>query len=69
MKRYNIKCRDDRHEYIDVLREDDEGFGIRITRISDGCEKTIEETISRHMFDLCLKTGHIYEMDEDAAVA
>jgi len=67
MKRYNLKCRDDRLEYIDVLKEDDETFFIRITRVIDGYEKTTEDTLSRHMFDMCLKTGHIYELADDEA--
>ena len=70
MKRYNVKCRGDHLEYIDVLKEEDDNFFIRITRIIDGYEKTTEETLSRNMFDMCLKTGHIHEIaDNEAEVA
>jgi len=61
MKRYCVKCRNDRIEYIEVVNEIEDGFLIRLTRMHEGIEKTMEETISRPLFDLCLKTGHIYE--------
>ena len=67
MKRYWIKCRDDRIEYIDIVGDIENGYMVRLTRISDGSEKTSEETITRHLFDLCLKTGYIYEMPVEAA--
>jgi hypothetical protein len=66
MKRYNVKCRKDQTEYIDILNEDEDGFFIRHTRLSDGSERIAEEAISKHLFDLCLKTGHIYEIATDA---
>jgi hypothetical protein len=62
MKRYCIKCRTGRIEYIDMLRETEEGFFIRLTRLSDGNEKITEEFMTRHLFDMCLKTGYIYEI-------
>jgi hypothetical protein len=51
-----------RIEYVDILRETEEGFFIRLTRLSDGNEKITEEFMSRHLFDICLKTGYIYEI-------
>lgn len=61
MKRYCIKSRSGRTEYLDIVREIEDGFLIRLTRISDGNEKIIEESLTRHLFDICLKTGYIYE--------
>ena len=67
MKRYCIKCRAGRLEYFDIISEDDNGFTIRLTRLSDGSEKIVEETISRHLFNICVKTGYIYELEKAAA--
>jgi hypothetical protein len=67
MKRYYIKCRPGRIEYIDIIRETGEGFFIRLTRLSDGNEKIIEESMPRHLFNVCLKTGYIYEAVNEAA--
>ncbi|MDR1240217.1 MAG: hypothetical protein LBK27_08880 [Treponema sp.] len=67
MKRYCIKCRTGRVEYIDMLRETEEGFFIRLTRLSDGNEKISDEFMTRSLFDMCVKTGYIYEMTQEAS--
>jgi hypothetical protein len=67
MKRYCIKCRADRIEYIEIIKEIEDGYLIRLTRLSDGSEQTREETMTRHLFNICLKTGHIYEIAGEAA--
>ena len=62
MKRYYIKSRPDRLEYLDILSETDEGYKIRLTKICDGDEKIREEFINRHLFDICVKTGYLSEL-------
>lgn len=73
MKRYCIKCRPDRAEYLDILRETDDGYRIRHIKVSDGDERVSEEYIDRHLFDICVKTGYLSElaanMDLAAATA
>ena len=66
MKRYCIKSRTGNIEYFDILSEDEEGFKVRLTRINDGNEKTTETYMTRHLFELCQKTGYIYEVDKVA---
>jgi len=67
MKRYCIKCRTGRIEYFDIISERDDSYNIRITKLSDGNERIIDETMSRTLFDICLQTGYIFEL-ESAAV-
>ena len=62
MKRYYITCRPGKSEYLDILSETDEGYNIRITKISDGDEKIKEDFINHHLFDICLKTGYLSEL-------
>ena len=69
MKRYSIKCRPDHVEFIDIVREIEDGYLIRLTRLYDGNEKISEETMTRHLFNLCLKTGYIYELLSETAAA
>ena len=66
MKRYCIKSRAGSIEYFDILSEDEEGFKVRLTRIYDGNEKITETYMTRHLFELCQKTGYIYELDKVA---
>jgi hypothetical protein len=70
MKRYCIKSRTGKIEYFDIISENENDFLIRIYRLSDGSEKVIEESMTRHLFDMCVKTGYIYELEmPDAVVA
>ena len=57
--RYYIKCEKGRSEFLDILRETGDGYYIRLTRIKDDYEKTIEEFISKQLFNICLNTGYI----------
>ena len=67
MKRYIIKSEPGRMEYLDILAETDDGYSVRITRSKDGNEKIIEELLSRHLFNLCVKTGFLYEMVQSSS--
>ncbi|MDR2021292.1 MAG: hypothetical protein LBQ14_11070 [Treponema sp.] len=64
MKRYCIKGQPGNIEYLDILDEKEDGFIIRVTRIRGGYEKILEEFISRHLFEICLKTGFISLLEE-----
>lgn len=67
MKRYCIKCREGRLDYFDILSETEDGYRIRLTRLSDGNKKTMEDSISRNLFNMCVKTGYIFEVASPAA--
>jgi hypothetical protein len=69
MKRYSIKNQTDSAEFIEILKEIEDGFIIRHTRLKNGYEKSNEETISRHLFNICLKTGYLTEPVLEAALA
>ncbi|MCL1815892.1 MAG: hypothetical protein FWG27_08770 [Treponema sp.] len=64
MKRYCIKSRPGKEEYLDILGENDEGYRIKVTRICEGYEKTREDFINHHLFDICLKTGYLSALAE-----
>ena len=67
MKRYCIKCRTGKIEYFDIIGENETEYQIRLTRVSEGIEKIIEESMSRDLFDMCIKTGYIFEMETATA--
>jgi hypothetical protein len=67
MKRYCIKCETGRVEFLDILYETDSGYMTRVIRVKDGYEKVIEEFMPHHLFDLCIRTGYLYEMKEAAS--
>ena len=67
MKRYCIKCRAGKLEFFDIISENDDGYKIRLTRLSDGNERSVEESMPRHLFNICVKTGYIFELESVAA--
>ena len=67
MKRYCIKCRSGRIEYFDIISESDDAYKIRLTRLSDGSERIIEESMPRTLFKMCLQTGYIFELEAATA--
>jgi hypothetical protein len=64
MKRYNIKCLPGSTEYIDILKETEEEYLVRFTRNNNGNIKTSDETITRHLFNICVQTGYLNPMTE-----
>ena len=66
MKRYNIKSMSGKTEYIDILQESDDAYHVRFTRNNNGYIKTTEETITRHLFNICVQTGYLNPMTESS---
>jgi len=68
MKRYCIRSREGKLEYFDIMSETDSEYKIRRTQLVEGTARTIEETMSRQLFDMCFKTGYIFEMETAEAI-
>jgi len=66
MKRYNVKCLPGNTEYIDILEELDDEYLVRFTRNNGERIKTTEETINRHLFNVCVQTGYLYPLTESS---
>jgi hypothetical protein len=66
MKRYSIRCLPGTTEYIDILQELENEYLVRFTRNNNGSVKTTEETITRHLFNICVQTGYLHPMVESA---
>jgi hypothetical protein len=66
MKRYRVKSQTGKTEYIEIIGEIEDGYLIRLTRLFEGNERISEEIMTRHLFNICLKTGYIYETPEEA---
>ena len=67
MKRYCVKCRAGKLEFFDIISENEDGYRIRLTRLSEGNERIVEESMPRHLFNICVKTGYIFELERCAA--
>ena len=60
MKRYYIKSDPGMVEYMDILGENNEGYKIRVTRITNGEERTLNEFMTYRLFDTCLNGKYLY---------
>ena len=67
MKRFSVKCQPGKTEFIDILRETDDSYLVRFTRLADGNERTTEETITRSLFNICVQTGYLNPLEEPVA--
>ena len=69
MKSYSLKSLGNKKDYITIVSEKEDGFVIRIVRDQDGYEDIKTDWLSRELFDCCLRTGYLTEMDPVEAVA
>ncbi|HNY22624.1 MAG TPA: hypothetical protein PKO22_10795 [Treponemataceae bacterium] len=69
MKNYYIRSNPGSADYLSVIRETDEGFMVRIYRDLDGYEKVIDDFMTKMLFESCVRTGYIAEMEENKATA
>jgi len=67
MRNFCIKTTAGAADYLAVMSENEDGLMVRIFRDMDGYEKIIEEFMSRSLFESCLRTGYIVEMEDKSA--
>lgn len=61
MKRYDVKSAAGSHAVMDVLSQGAHGYQVRITRSYETWDESIEEFMSRELFESLLRTGYIRE--------
>ena len=64
MKQFRVKGVPGVETYVRLLGENSEGYVILITSMSEAGIRETEETISRHLFDACVRTGYLAETQE-----
>ncbi len=67
MKQFRVKGVSGVETYLRLIGENTEGYVILITSISETGVRETEETISRHLFDACIRTGYLSECPEPVA--
>ena len=69
MKNYYIRSNPGSADYLSILGETDEGYMVRIYRDLDGYEKIIDEFMTKVLFESCIRTGYLVEMEENRIAA
>jgi hypothetical protein len=63
MKAYRIKGSKDRTEILEILREKPEGYQVKITRDRSGWLEEKNEFMPRELFETCLRTSYLTEVN------
>lgn len=69
MKSYSLKSLGNKNDYMTILRETDEGYVIRIVRDLDGYDDVQTDFLSKELFDCCIRTGYLTEINEKMKIA
>lgn len=69
MKSYTLKSIGSTSDYMTVVREMEDGYVVRIVRDRDGYDEVKTDYISRELFDSCIRTGYLTEIEEPVRIA
>lgn len=64
MKQFRVKGVSGVETCLRLIGENADGYVILITSINETGVRETEETISRHLFDACVRTGYLSECAE-----
>ena len=63
MENYLLKSHSNSNDYMTLLEEVNDGYIVRIVRDKDGYEEVITDFISKMLFDSCVRTGYITNIE------
>ena len=63
MKSYSLKSLGNKNDYMTILSEQENGFVIRIVRDQDGYEDIKTDFLSKELFESCIRTGYLTEIE------
>ena len=69
MKSYSLKSLGNKNDYMTVLKETKEGYVIRIVRDMDGYDDVKTDFLSKELFECCIRTGYLTEIEESVKMA
>lgn len=69
MKKYSLKSLGNNNDYMTILQEKEDGYIIRIVRDMDGYNDIKTDFLSKELFDSCIRTGYLTEIEETVKVA
>lgn len=69
MKSYSLKSLGNKNDYMTILKEYNDGYVIKIVRDLDGYEEVKTDYLSRELFESCIRTGYLTEIEEPVKIA
>ena len=62
MKRFTIKSESSVRSLLELIKETEGGYLVRIVHRHEDWDDVKEDFLSRELFDTCLRTGYIAEL-------
>ena len=69
MKSYSLKSLGNKNDYMTIVKETEDGYVIKIVRDMDGYEDITNDFLSKELFESCIRTGYLTEIEEPVKVA
>lgn len=63
MESYALKGHGDARDYMQIIRELEEGYVVRIVRDQDGYEDVTTDFMSKALFESCIRTGYLTKIE------
>lgn len=60
---YSLKSHTNSTDYMEIMREMEDGFIVKIVRDKDGYKDVTTDFISATLFDSCVRTGYITKIE------
>lgn len=67
MKDYRIQGNEDFITYVSVVEEFDDSYKVVIKRVGESSTREKTEMLSKHLLELCVRTGYMSEVQEQLA--
>lgn len=64
MKDYRIQGSEDYITYVSLVEEFDDSYRVIIKKTGDFCTKERSEILSKHLLELCVRTGYMSEVSQ-----
>ncbi|SIQ28179.1 hypothetical protein SAMN05920897_106111 [Alkalispirochaeta americana] len=61
--RFRIKSNPERSEFLEIIGRTPQGLQVRIVRHHEGYDTVDESFMDHDLFETCLKTGYLTEID------
>ncbi len=69
MGTYTLKSIGKTTDYMEIVREVEDGYVVRIVRDRDGYDEVKTDYISKSLFDSCIRTGYLTKIEETEKMA
>lgn len=64
MIQFRVKGNEGFETFLEIVKEKTDGYEVLITCVYDDYKKEMKEFINKRLFDTCIRTGYLQQVDE-----